>query len=196
MACSISPGPERLSFLGVSLFQAIKNFFKALFGSKVTVVTPIPPVIPSQSAQDKTPWMTLAVTYEGQPTVTGEAATPFDEMIFSHVDDDELTGHIMKSGCAAFVTAMLDITGYQNVRTCNAKRMATVGSYVEFADAGFGDMLVFTGLDGPGSFHATFFYNRNSDGTINAFGANQNHKVKHSNYKASMLYAVRRPEKK
>lgn len=175
------------------MWQSIVNFFKNLFSTKA----PVPPVSaqpvhPIPKTIELIPWMTLAKVCIGQPTITGEPPTNFDKMIFSHTDDDPLGNGPMKSGCAAFVCAMLELSGYKSTRSANAFNQSKLGTALSLPV--YGCVCVLEGLDGPGSHHTTFFNKTNTDGSWSFLGGNQNHMVKYSDYDPKHVISMRWPD--
>ena len=86
------------------MFAAIWNWIKALFGIGAPhPVTPIPPPVVVPAPDSSTPWMDWLKSHIGEPEVTGEKATAFDVLVFSHTNDP-LDG-VEQEGCAATLCA-------------------------------------------------------------------------------------------
>lgn len=155
-----------------------------------TGVTP-PEEAPGPNSEDQTPWMAWMRSHIGESEVTGEKATAFDRLVFSHTSDDEVekTG-IMAAGCAATVCAALELTGYQSTHRADAKSYDNYGTHCGLIP---GAIVTFR-WDGGGR-HVTFCDTVKSDGTVACLGGNQSHRLQVSTYSQSHIVATRWPVK-
>lgn len=165
------------------------GFSSAGSSSAPAPVGPSPVVIPHPAVSDPTPWLTLMQSWIGQATVTGAAPTVFDRMIFSHTSFGPL-GNVMESGCAAGVSACLELSGFKS------KHSARALDYV-----GFGEDL--KGKPKPGAVCVWDFGGGDhhvdlcSDPAKNEFlGTNQSHTTKISVYDPKYLIYVGWPVEK
>lgn len=171
------------------MFQRFLNWIKSLFH----VEQPVDTVDNTPQSNPDAPWMKLVIQDLGQPCVTGGHATDFNKKMFSYVDDDDLSDGIMKSGCAAGMSMVLEQSGYKSTRSSNAKNQLRLGTSIDIPR--YGAPTIFQHADG--SWHVSFYVSTYSDKKTGYFcGFNQSHTVKYSDYPLSEVMGYRWPVKR
>ncbi len=114
----------------------------------------------------------------------------FADVGHSWVNDDETPW------CAAFVGAMLKLSGYRFTGKLNARSYADTPSNtkVRERDAKPGDIVVFTRGSNGWSGHVGFFV-KQTELSILVLGGNQNNEVNERWYTKSRLIGIYRPKK-
>ncbi len=137
----------------------------------------------------------LARTFIGTKEIVGSKHNPlvvqwFADVGHSWVNDDETPW------CAAFVGAMLKLSGYRFTGKLNARSYADTPSNtkVRERDAKPGDIVVFTRGSNGWSGHVGFFV-KQTELSILVLGGNQNNEVNERWYTKSRLIGIYRPKK-
>lgn len=117
------------------------------------------------------PWMEWMRKHIGEPFVTGEKPTEFDEEVFAHTNYGPLDG-VMEPGCAATVCAALEETGFKSTDGADAKSYLHYG---EDCDLRPGCIVVFKWASGER--HVTFCDHIVNDASVACLGGNQSHSL-------------------
>lgn len=169
------------------------SFFDWLFscGAKTSGPVDQPPIPGMPPVEDHAPWMLWMKSHVGESEATGEKATPFDIMVFSHTSDDEVqTSGIMAPGCAATVCAALELTGYKSTHRADAASYDNYGTPCELK---YGAIVTFK-WSGGGR-HVTFCDHVIDGSFVACLGGNQGSSLKVSDYMRSRIVSVRWPVK-
>lgn len=130
----------------------------------------------------KCPWMDFMHAHLGESFHTGMAPTAFNRMVFSHTDFGPL-GDNLPAGCAATVSAAVDIMGYQPAQhhAAAALSYAKVGQPCDVIRGAICVIMHLTG-DLAGHFHVAFIEEAeviapSGAKLIKLIGGNQDHEL-------------------
>ncbi len=138
-------------------------------------------------------YMAWMRSHIGEPFETGLPPTAFNRMVFSHTNTP--LGRQMLAGCAATVSAALELNGWKSAHSAAAHDCATIGHE---CDARYGAVCVIEHLTGDlaGHFHVGFI--EHFDGiSVTLLGGNQGHELCLATFDLTFknrIVATRQPE--
>ena len=136
------------------------------------------------------PWLDWMIEHVGEIEKSGDKATEFDKMIFTHTNYGPLDGGVMVAGCSATACAALEINGFKSPHNAAAISFKDYGDPCELKP---GCIVVFEWADG--SHHVSFCYRIIDDRNVECLGGNQSHLLQVSTYNRKFILATRWPTK-